>query len=148
MYNTLEQEVIDYLKLFKTDGGLYIISVKKNKLGELKKICSKLEFEHKSNVAYVGKAAKLKTTNLYVRSRQEMGWSNFSGATFVKKIGKYLGVNVKLNRVKDQQRTREFILDTFLIKCKVLPKGINLLEWETQHISRLKPCLNQKKNNK
>ena len=148
MYTTKEQKIIDYLKRYKGESGLYIIRIKKNKRGTLKKICSSIDLPYKSDVAYVGKGAKLKTTDLYVRSRQEMGWSNFSGATFVKKIGRYLKLDVldKKNKML-QLSTRNFILETFDIECKILPKGKNLLDWETEHIKQLHACLNNKKNN-
>jgi hypothetical protein len=148
MYSKAEQKIIDYLKFYKVESGLYVIRAKKSKSGVLEKICRKLGVEYKSNVAYVGKGAKLKTTNLYIRAKQEMGWSNFSGATFVKKIGVYLGLNVndKKNK-KSQMKARNFILETFDIECKILPREIDLLEWETTHIKRLKACLNGKKNN-
>ena len=148
MYFKAEQKIIDYLKFYKGESGLYVIRAKKSKSSVLEKICRKLGVEYKSNVAYVGKGARLKTTNLYIRAKQEIGWSNFSGATFVKKIGVYLGLNVndKKNK-KSQLKARNFILDTFDIECKILPREIDLLEWETTHIKRLKACLNGKKNN-
>jgi hypothetical protein len=148
MYTNVELKVIDYLKLFKGESGLYIIRAKKNKANVLKNICSILGLSFKSDVAYVGKGAKLKTTDLYIRSRQEMGWSNFSGATFVKKIGLYLGLDISDKNNKTLQlSTRSFILETFDIECKIVPAGKNLLTWETEQIKQLNACLNDKKNN-
>lgn len=148
MYTDVELKVIDYLKLYRGESGLYIIRAKKNKVDVLKNICLKFGLPFKSDVAYVGKGAKLKTTDLYIRSRQEMGWSNFSGATFVKKIGLYLGLDVcdKNNKIL-QLSTRYFILESFDIECKILPTGKNLLAWETEQIKQLDACLNDKKNN-
>jgi hypothetical protein len=148
MYTNVELKVIDYLKLYKGESGLYIIRAKKNKASVLKNICSKLGLPFKSDVAYLGKGAKLKTTDLYIRSRQEMGWSNFSETTFVKKIGLYLGLDVRDKNNKTLQlSTRNFIVETFDIECKIAPNSKDLLTWETEQIKQLKACLNDKKNN-
>jgi hypothetical protein len=148
MYTEQEGVVIDYLKKFRNKKGIYIIKSKKGKENVLKDICHKLsDFTYESNIAYVGKADCLKTTNLYLRAKQEMGWSNFVGATFMNKIGLYLEYGIKYKKSKKAKlNTRKFILENFDIKCKILPENKELLKWETENIGSLKPSLNSKKN--
>jgi hypothetical protein len=59
-----------------------------------------------------------KKSDLYKRSKQEMGWSNFEGATFVKKIGRYLDFDIKdKTNKKLQEATKQFICSHFTIEC-------------------------------
>ena len=145
-YSIKEEIVINYLKLFRGQSGLYIIRAKKGKSEILKNICQFNGFKYKSDVAYVGKGQCLKTTDLYNRTKQELGWSNFVGATFMKKIGFYLGFSEQDKKNKQAQlHTRNFIIDTFEVECKKLPLDKNLLAWETEMINSLGACLNSKK---
>ena len=148
MYSEQEKLVIDYLKRFRQKRGIYIIKSKKGKKRILRDICRNLpDLVYKSNVAYVGKGDCLKTTDLYLRAKQEMGWSNFTGATFMKKIGIYLGYGEKYKTSRQAKRhTRRFILENFEIECKILPANYQLLKWETKNIKSLNPSLNSKKN--
>jgi hypothetical protein len=107
----------------------------------------KLGYIKKSDVAYVGKAGLTKNSCLYRRSKQEMGWSNFEGATFVRKIGLYLGFDIKDKRNKIlKELTKSFICKNFDIELKEITTGKNLLQEETNLIEKLKPCMNDKKN--
>lgn len=143
IYNQILNELFNY----KGKHGLYIIRPKD--LIVLKEICEKLNYDFTSKIAYIGKGAKTKTSDLRIRSKQEMGWSNFEGATFVKKIGKYLDFDVKdkTNKLL-QEETRKFICSKFTIECVVFGYEEDLLEKETEYINRFKPCLNDKKNSK
>lgn len=133
---------MEELKKYKGKQGLYIITPKNKEL--LKDICDKLGYEYTSDISYIGKGEVKKTTDLYIRSRQEMGYSNFEGATYVRKMGLYLGFDVKDKKNKDlQQKTREFILENFNIECIVLEDNVQSME--TKYIKELKPCLNNKK---
>jgi hypothetical protein len=78
-----------------------------------------------------------------------MGWSNFEGATFVKKIGKYLDFDIldKTNKLL-QEKTKEFICSNFTIECIVFGYDVDLLVKETEFITKFQPCLNDKKNSK
>lgn len=144
--NDQYQEILDYLHRFKNKHGLYII--KPRELEILVTICEKLNYEYKSNIAYIGKGARTRTSHLSKRAGQEMGWSNFEGATFVKKIGRYLDCDLKNKKDKEQQeRTRRFICTNFKIECIEFPLETDLLKKETEFISEYRPCLNDKKNN-
>lgn len=135
----------DYLSNFKNKQGLYIIKPKSTQL--LKEICLKLDYEFKSEIAYIGKAELTKSSDLRTRSRQEMGWSNFEGATFVRKIGLFLGLDIKDKKNKVlNELTHLFILENFTINCIVLESDVQKIE--TEYIHNLKPCLNDKKNKK
>lgn len=136
-----------YLDEFREKQGLYIIKPKDKWL--LKNICDKLNYEYKSDIAYIGKAAKTKYSDLRKRAKQEMGWSNFAGATFVRKMGLYLDfdTNDKTNPIA-KERAKEFICSNFTVECVVFSLETNLLEKETEYIAFYKPCLNVKKNKK
>lgn len=143
--DTMEENILSYLKKFENTQGLYIIKAKET--DTLKKICKKLDYEYKSPIAYVGKAGLKKSTNLYKRAKQEMGWANFEAATFVRKIGKYLNFDVKDKKNKILQKiTKKFILENFDIECIILEKGIDIKISEITKIKELKPCLNDKYN--
>ena len=71
-YSIKEEIVINYLKLFRGQSGLYIIRAKKGKSEVLKNICQFNGFKYKSDVAYVGKGQCLKTTDLYNRTKHEV----------------------------------------------------------------------------
>ena len=143
--NTIEENILSYLKKYENTQGLYIISAKDTET--LKTICKKLDYEYKSPIAYVGKAGLKKSTNLYKRAKQEMGWANFEAATFVRKIGKYLNFDVKDKKNKTlQKNTKKFILDNFNIECIILEKDIDIKISEKTKIKELKPCLNDKYN--
>ena len=130
---------------FKGKQGLYVIRPKTQSV--LKVICEKLGYEYKSEIAYVGKAAKTKSSDLFTRGKQEMGWSNFEGATFVRKIGLFLDFDIKDKKNKElKELTKQFICANFTIECIVFPLNSNLLIEETQLIKKLNPCLNNKKN--
>jgi hypothetical protein len=139
----LKLEIESYLIKFKNKQGLYIIKPKSNEL--LEKICLKLSYQFKSDIAYIGKAELTKSTDLRIRSKQEMGWSNFEGATFVRKIGLYLDYDIKDKKNKELKTlTHLFILENFSIECIVLETDVQ--ENETKQIKKLNPCLNDKKN--
>ncbi|WP_157491748.1 GIY-YIG nuclease family protein [Maribacter thermophilus] len=128
---------------FKNKQGIYLI--KPLNIEVLKDICSVLDYRYSSNIAYIGKANLTKTSDLRKRARQEMGWSNFEGATFVRKIGLYLGFDVKDKKNKIlREKTKEFICSNFSIECKVFETD-NLQEIETDYIQKMKPCLNVRK---
>jgi hypothetical protein len=132
----------NYLSNFKNKQGLYIIKPKSVQL--LNEICLKLGYENKSEIAYIGKAELTKSSDLRIRSRQEMGWSNFEGATFVRKIGLFLGFDIKDKKNKVlKDLTHLFILENFTIECVVLESNIQNIE--TEYIISKKPCLNNKK---
>jgi hypothetical protein len=110
-------------------------------------MCIKLAYEYKSEIAYIGKAAKTKYSDLYTRGKQEMGWSNFEGATFVRKIGLFLDFDIKDKKNKElKEKTKQFICSNFKIECVEFPLNSNLLTEETKWIKKLKPSLNDKKN--
>tara|TARA_R110000765_G_scaffold421389_1_gene527512 strand:+ start:1319 stop:1786 length:468 start_codon:yes stop_codon:yes gene_type:complete len=137
-----EMDVNSYLKDFKGKQGLYIITPKDKKV--LKDICDKLGYTYTSDIAYIGKAELKKSTDLKKRARQEMGYSNFEGATFVKKMGIYLDYDIKDKKNPIlKTNTREFIHNNFNIKC--IPLEDNIQQTETQYIQKYKPCLNNKK---
>ena len=140
-----ENEVLSELEKYKGKSGLYIIRPIKKEL--LKNICEKLNYIYKSEIAYIGKGAKTKTSDLRLRGKQEMGWSNFDGATFVRKIGKYLDFDIKdkTNKLL-RERTKLFICSNFKIECIEFGSNVNLLQKETEFIEVLKPCLNNLKN--
>jgi hypothetical protein len=142
-----QQEILDYLSNYRGKNGIYIIRAKNKEV--LSDICQKLNFEMSGDIAYVGKAKKTKSSDLFYRSKQEMGWSNFEGATFVRKIGMYLDFDIKDKTNKElQEKTREFICDNFTIECKIYSEDLNLLEIESQEICNLKSCFNVKKKYK
>ena len=144
--NVICNEILSSLKGFKDKHGLYIIIPRNKEV--LEKICKKLNYEYRSNIAYIGKGAKTKSSNLFVRSKQEMGWSNFEGATFVRKIGRYLDCDIHDKIDKEQrERTRSFICSNFTIECWVFPYDTDLLKKETEFINKFHPCLNDKKTN-
>lgn len=137
--------VLEYIKNFKKQRGLYIIKPKDAEL--LKIICNKLNYKYQSNVAYVGKAELTKNSDLYKRSKQEMGWANFDSATFVRKIGTYLGYDIKDKKNKIiKNLTKEFICNNFTIECISLNLSENILEKEKEFIKKYKPCMNIKNN--
>jgi hypothetical protein len=139
--------ILKELKKYRNKQGLYVIKPVSESL--LSDICRKLDYEKKSDIAYVGKASLTKNSSLYHRSKQEMGWSNFDGATFVRKIGIYLGFDVKDKRNKLlKERTRWFICQNFKIELQEVAFGKNLLQEETNLIRKLNPCMNVKKNKK
>jgi hypothetical protein len=138
------EAVIDYLKAFKGKQGLYIIRPKTQKL--MVSLCEKLNYNYKSDIAYIGKAELTKSSDLYNRAKQEMGWSNFEGATFVRKMGRYLDFDIKDKTNKDfQEKTRAFICTNFTIECIAFDEGINVQTKESEYIQEFKPCLNDKK---
>jgi len=132
-------ELLDYLKQFKGKKGLYIIKPKDT--SKLEEICNKLGFNYSNkDIAYVGKAEKC----LYARAKQEMGWANFEGATFVRKMGLFLDYDIKDKRNKTfQESTKEFILNTFTIEC--IEFDMDVQQKETEYVRTLNPCLNVKK---
>lgn len=138
-------EIINqYLKTFKGKQGLYVIRPKGENM--LREICNRLNYDFSSEVAYIGKAELTKTSDLFKRAKQEMGWSNFEGATFVRKIGIYLGYNVKDKKNKQlRDQTREFICSNFIIECVTFDFGTDIQEMESKYISKYKPCLNVRK---
>lgn len=138
-------EILEQLSKYRHKHGLYII--RPNDIQVLKDICLHLNYDFKSEVAYIGKGAKTKSSDLGTRGKQEMGWSNFEGATFVKKIGLYLGFDVKnkTNKIL-QENTREFICSNFTIEFIEFNFDTNLIEKETEYIELFMPCLNVKKN--
>jgi hypothetical protein len=143
MIKEIELELLN----FKGKQGLYVIRPKTQTI--LKEICEKLGYEYKSEIAYVGKAAKTKSSDLFTRGKQEMGWSNFEGATFVRKIGLFLDFDITDKRNKLlKEKTKQFICSNFTIECIEYSLDSNLLEKETEFIINFKPCLNDKKNNK
>ena len=131
--------LICYLKKFKGQQGLYIIRPKNKDL--LKQICKKISYEFTSDIAYIGKSK-----NLFTRGKEEMGWSNFEGATFVRKIGVYLELDIKDKRNKVlRDQSRSFICSNFEIECIPFDNQINILEEETKYIKSLRPCMNDNK---
>ena len=74
-----------------------------------------------------------------------MGWSNFRGATFVRKIGLHLEFDVKGKaNLELKVITKRFILKNFNVECKILKESTDLLELEKKLIKKLNPCLNVK----
>ena len=141
MIKEIELELLN----FKGKQGLYVIRPKMQSV--LEEICKKLGYEYKSEVAYVGKAANTNSSDLFTRGKQEMGWSNFEGATFVRKIGLFLDFDIKDKRNKLlKDKTKQFICSNFTIECIEFSLDSNLLEKETEYIKKIKPCLNDKKN--
>ena len=142
-----ETEVLNYLKGFKGQGGLYIIRPKYEQV--LIDICEKLNYNYTSDIAYIGKADKTAKSDLFNRAKQEMGWSNFEGATFVRKIGLYLGFDVKDKTNKElRDKTKAFICDNFTVECVLFNNYLTFLNEETNFIAVHKPCLNVKKQSK
>ena len=138
------ETIINYLKDFKGKQGLYIIRPKSQELLIL--ICEKLNYEYTSEIAYIGKAELTKKSHLAVRAKQEMGWSNFEGATYVRKMGRYLDYDIKDKRNKElKEQTRMFICSNFTIECVAFEDGVDIQQKETEYIKHYKPCLNDKK---
>jgi len=138
------EKIINYLKDFKGKQGLYIIRPKSQEL--LRLICQKLNYEYTSDMAYIGKAALTKKSHLAVRAKQEMGWSNFEGATYVRKMGRYFDYNIKDKRNKElKEQTKMFICSNFTIECVAFEDGVDIQQKETEYIKHYKPCLNDKK---
>ena len=138
------ETIINYLKDFKGKQGLYIIRPKSQEL--LRLICEKLNYEYTSEIAYIGKAELTKKSHLAVRAKQEMGWSNFEGATYVRKMGRYLDYDIKDKRNKElKEQTKMFICSNFTIECVAFEDGVDIQQKETEYIKRYKPCLNDKK---
>ena len=130
------------LDQYKGKQGLYIITPKSQEL--LKDICYKLNYNYSSEIAYIGKAELTKSSDLRNRARQEMGYANFEGATFVRKMGLYLGFNIKDKKNKIlRETTKNFILNNFTIECITFENDIQ--DKETKYIQHYKPCLNVKK---
>jgi hypothetical protein len=147
MYTQKELILLEKLKAYKGKSGLYIIKPYAENNQILHKICKKIpEYSVTSDVAYIGKGFHFRTTDLYKRSKQEMGWSNFSGATFMKKIGKYLGFSEDDNYDKiKRNKTRHFIVDNFIIELITLKCSYEeLLIKEKNLIKKMKPCFNNK----
>jgi hypothetical protein len=137
--------VMELLEQYRGKQGLYIIRPKSQDL--LIDICNKLGYEYNSEIAYIGKAEHTKHSDLRVRAKQEMGYANFEGATFVRKMGRYLDFDIRDKRNKEiRDITKNFILDNFFIECVVLEEEIQSAE--TFYIKNLRPCLNDKKINK
>ncbi len=125
------ETVINYIKAYKGKQGLYIIRPKSQEL--LKLICEKLNYEYVSEIAYIGLATKTKDTNLFKRAKQEMGWSNFEGVTFVRKMGRYLDFDIKDKKNTDlKEQTKAFICSNFTIECVAFEEGINVQLKETE----------------
>lgn len=138
------EEILNYIKKFKGKQGLYIIRPKSQEI--LKLICQKLNYEYTGDIAYIGKAELTKTSHLALRAKQEMGWSNFEGATFVRKMGYYLGFDIKDKKNKElKEQTKMFICSYFTIECISFEESVDVQQKETEYIQRLKPCLNDKK---
>ena len=138
------ETILNYLKDFKGKQGLYIIRPKSQEI--LKLICQKLNYQYTSDIAYIGKAEITKTSHLANRAKQEMGWSNFEGATYVRKMGRYLDFDIKDKKNKElREQTKMFICTYFTIECIVLEDGVDIQQKETEYIKRFKPCLNDKK---
>lgn len=138
------ESILNYLKDFKGKQGLYIIRPKSQEI--LKLICQKLNYEYISDIAYIGKAEITKTSHLANRAKQEMGWSNFKGATYVRKMGYYLGFDIKDYKNKElKEQTKMFICSYFTIECVVFEQDVDIQQIETEYIQRFKPCLNDKK---
>jgi hypothetical protein len=138
------ETIINYLKDFKGKQGLYIIRPKSQEL--LRLICQKLNYEYTSEIAYIGKAELTKKSHLAVRAKQEMGWSNFEGATYVRKMGRYLDYDIKDKRNKElKEQTKMFICSNFTIECVAFEDGVDIQQKETEYIKHYKPCLNDKK---
>jgi hypothetical protein len=138
------ETIINYLEDFKGKQGLYIIRPKSQEL--LRLICQKLNYEYTGDIAYIGKAALTKTSHLARRARQEMGWSNFEGATYVRKMGRYLDYDIKDKRNKElKEQTKIFICSNFTIECVAFEDGVDIQQKETDYIKHYKPCLNDKK---
>lgn len=143
----IHKKIYQDLVQFRGKHGLYIIRPKTKEV--LRAICTKLGYECKSNIAYIGKGAKTKTSDLFGRSKQEMGWSNFEGATFVKKIGHFLDFDTKDKTNKElKEKTKQFICSNFTIECVDFCYDTDLLEKETEYINNFKPCLNIRKNDR
>jgi hypothetical protein len=138
------ETVLNYLKDFNRKQGLYIIRPKSQELLVL--ICKKLNYEYTSEIAYIGKAELTKTSHLSRRAKQEMGWSNFEGATYVRKMGRYLDYDIKDKRNKElKEQTKMFICSNFTIECIAFEDGVDIQQKETEYIKFYKPCLNDKK---
>jgi hypothetical protein len=141
------ETVLDYLKAYKGKQGLYIIRPKNQDLMAL--LCEKLNYNYSSEVAYIGKAEITKSSHLANRAKQEMGWSNFEGATFVRKMGRFFDFYIKEKKNKTlKEQTRAFICSNFTIECVAFEEGINVQIKETEYIQKFKPCLNDKKKSK
>ena len=141
------ESVIDYLKAYKGKQGLYIIRPKNQEL--MVSLCKKLNYNYSSEIAYIGKAAVTEKSDLFERAKQEMGWSNFAGATFVNKMGRYLDFDIKDKTNTDlKEQTKAFICSNFTIECVAFEDGINVQLKETEYIREFKPCLNDKKISK
>jgi hypothetical protein len=138
------EAILNYLKDFKGKQGLYIIRPKSQEL--LKLICQKLNYEYTSGIAYIGKAEITKNSHLFIRAKQEMGWSNFAGATYVNKMGRYLDFDIKDKyNIELKEQTKMFICSNFDIECVAFEDGVDIQQKETEYIQRYKPCLNDKK---
>ena len=75
-----------------------------------------------------------------------MGWSNFEGATYVRKMGRYLDFDIKDKyNIELKEQTKIFICTYFTIECIVFEDGVDIQQKETEYIQRFKPCLNDKK---
>jgi hypothetical protein len=138
------ETILNYLNDYKGKQGLYIIRPKSQEL--LLLICRKLNYEYTSDIAYIGKAELTKTSHLAKRAKQEMGWSNFEGATYVRKMGRYLDYDIKDKRNKElKELTKLFICSNFTIECVAFEVGVDIQQKETEYIKHYKPCLNDKK---
>ncbi len=135
-----QKKVIKYLSQFDGKRGLYIIKSKDAKV--LETICKKLNKPFLSEIAYVGLGDNYNTSNLYLASRLQMGWSNFRGANFVKKIGNYLGFDTNELYNRENDKTREFICNNFDIECIIIEDNEDLKVAKAKYINKLKPCLN------
>ncbi len=85
----------------------------------------------KTKIVYIGIAK-----NLYVRAKQEMGWSNLDAATFVRKTTFERGhKNSNKYNKKIQADVHEYIIANFRIECKPY-KGR-----KTDYQEEIKPAL-------
>ncbi len=138
------ESILEYLDKFRCKEGVYLIKPKNKEI--LPEICAKLGYSYTSDIAYIGKAEITKSSDLFNRAKQEMGWSNFEGATFVRKMGLFLEFDVKDKKNKElKEKTKLFIHSNFNIECVVFDKNTNIQLKETEYINKFKPCLNSKK---
>jgi hypothetical protein len=138
------ETILNYLKDFKGKQGLYIIRPNSQEI--LKLICQKLNYEYTSDIAYIGKASFTPNSDLFKRGKEEMGWSNFDGATYVRKMGRYLDFDIKDKyNIELKEQTKMFICSYFTIECIAFDDGVDIQQKETEYIQLFKPCLNDKK---
>ncbi len=137
----IEKDKIINYKQYKNKRGIYIIKPKNKGILEL--ICNKLNYQYKSEIAYVGISK-----NLGFRVKCEMGGGDFTSATFVKKIGKYLGYNVDEKSSPEIKSTIKSFIETFFTVKIEEREEEDLHSLETVLIKEMKASLNKKKNKK